>query len=520
MRLFSALLVFAAVLDAQPPEGQPVLTSDCAVDGFVVNAVTGEPLARARVMLMGPRGQNGVSADNAGRFRFTDIPCGQTQIMVMKPGFLQGGYGVPRPGGLFLPLILASGEAAHDLKISLTPQAVVTGKVLDEQGDPMMGVQITALAARVVEGRRSFQPGAATSTNDLGEYRLAGLQPGKYIICAYPNNSLNGFDPGEKNTVPGVRCYPGPPEGGAASALDVRGTDNRADFTISRVPAVRIRGNLLGAVRGAGVSLAKRGANGMNRTLPGNVSPDGSFEIHGVLPGSYLLTTDFWESGKRLVARLPLEVGTSDIDGVTVRLEPGFTVTGQVRFDLKKGQPGPGAPGLSLRSSDPLTGGGQLTWDKTRASFSVNELTPGNYRLEVFPNGHYYLKSATLAGRDISKEEIPITQAAGPIDVVLADDGGSIEGQVEDAAGKPISGWVMVLQAGRAPRNVMSRADGHFKVSNLPPGDYQVYAWDDVQPVEYANPDWMMRNAKGAAASVEAGQTAQVKLQQQPAPPL
>ncbi|MES1258715.1 MAG: hypothetical protein ABUS51_09800, partial [Acidobacteriota bacterium] len=61
--------------------------------------------------------------------------------------------------------------------------------------------------------------------------------------------------------------------------------------------------------------------------------------------------------------------------------------------------------------------------------------------------------------------------------------------------------------------------DGRFSVANLAPGDYKVYAWDDWQQVEYANPDWMSRNASGSAATVDAGQTVQVKLRQLQVPP-
>ncbi|MES1262470.1 MAG: carboxypeptidase-like regulatory domain-containing protein, partial [Acidobacteriota bacterium] len=205
MRLLACLLALSVFLVAQPPPARLPVTSDCSLDGSVVNAATGEPVARARVMLMGPRGQTGVTADNAGRWSFSNAACGQTQILAMKPGFLQGSFGQPRLGAAFRPVILAGGEALHDLKIQLTPQAVVTGKAVDDQGDPMMGVQISALAPRVMEGRRAFQPGVMVTTNDLGEYRLAGLQPGKYILCAQAPGLFNGLDPGDGSTVAATR---------------------------------------------------------------------------------------------------------------------------------------------------------------------------------------------------------------------------------------------------------------------------------------------------------------------------
>ncbi len=86
------------------------------------------------------------------------------------------------------------------------------------------------------------------STNDLGEFRLAGLQPGKYIVCANPARGVGGIDPGDGSGILGMQCYPGLPE--AAAAIDVRGPDNRINFTLSRAPGSRIRGTLAGASRG------------------------------------------------------------------------------------------------------------------------------------------------------------------------------------------------------------------------------------------------------------------------------
>jgi hypothetical protein len=66
----------------------------------------------------------------------------------------------------------------------------------------------------------------------------------------------------------------------------------------------------------------------------------------------------------------------------------------------------------------------------------------------------------------------------------------------------------------------MSSSEGRITLANVPPGEYMAYAWDDWQQVEYSNADWMRRNASGVSITVQAGQTAQVKLRQQAAPPL
>ena len=501
----------------------------CAIDGSVLNAGTGEPVPRAQLTAITKSGQFTAVADNAGHWHFSGLTCGQTQVTARRPGFLGGGLGQPRIGAAFRPVILTADAPVHDAKILLTPQGVVTGKVVDDQGDPLMNVSVTAMAAVVIEGRRTFQGAGSVGTNDLGEYRIPGLPGARYIICAHANGPFNA--PGGQGGVPGdmtatvvqERCFPGPVEGGAASAMEISGTTARVDFTLSRAPAVKIRGTLSGSPgRGAALSLFKRLPNVATRVgAAADVAQDGRFEIRGVTPGSYMLSTDYWESGKRLIARVPLEVGGADVEGVVVKLEPGFSITGTVRTEsTRAASPNARQANLLLKSTDHMAGGGQMIWSKNRDAFTISEITPGSYSMEV-PNGPFYLKSAMLGGRDLSKEEIPITQSAGPVEVVLSDNTGSIGGRVEGADGKPVSCWVMVLPGAlpmRPPRNIMSEADGHFTVPNLPPGEYKVYAWDDWQNVEYANPEWMQRNASGVPATVEGGQSAQVGLRQQMVP--
>ena len=111
-----------------------------------------------------------------------------------------------------------------------------------------------------------------------------------------------------------------------------------------------------------------------------------------------------------------------------------------------------------------------------------------------------------------------VAPGAGNIDVVLADDGGTVEGDVSTDDG-PSPAWVLLQKDGVSSRNARADASGHFKIDTLPPGDYKVYAWDDSSNVEYGNPEWMRQNGKGVAVSVAPGQTAQVRVTRQTAPP-
>jgi hypothetical protein len=173
---------------------------------------------------------------------------------------------------------------------------------------------------------------------------------------------------------------------------------------------------------------------------------------------------------------------------------------------------------MMLRPEESVNSTSQMKWDSDHRSFTLNEMVAGNYRLQVFPPASFYVKSATLGGQDILNSDVTIAPGAGPIVVTLRDDGGSIEGDVVDSSGQPAVAGVMLVQGTRAT-TVNVPPSGHFKIPNVGPGDYMIYAWDDPTQVQYSVPEWMRRYAGGGLpVSVSSGQNSQVKLTRQQAP--
>lgn len=519
MKLIALILAAASFSSAQIPTrlangqqinqqiNQPRLPAsfDCAIDGSVVNSQTGEPIARAHVILQSTSASPSASTDSSGMWSLSNVACAPASLMVTRPGFLQQARRAAN---------LTSGSPVHDMKIELTPQSVFYGKVIDDQGDPVLGAEIAVFVARIAEGRVSFQRTYGGNTNDLGEYRIPNVTRGKYIVCSSARNALQG-----ENIVGVQTCYPGPVEGGTASAMEVpAGREVKVDFTLREATAVHVRGTITGLPEGRniGINLVPRGPATSPVNGAGRNGPDGKFDYR-VPAGSYMISADYFEAGKHLLARVPIEVGATDIDNVTVALDSGFNITGRVRIDPQSRQTTFRSQfGINLRPVEPTTGAGQLKWDADHTSFSFNDMSPGAYRLDVFPPGPFYLKSATLAGQDILNNEFSVAQAAGPIEIVLSDDGGSIEGDVVNDDGQPAMGGIIALRNGRA---TVVPSSGHFKFQNLAPGDYAVYAWDDINQVEYADQDWMRRyGGSGTAVTVSAGQNTQVKLTQQKVP--
>ena len=495
------------------PQPRPPASFDCSADGTVVNAVTGEPILRAKVNLNVAGNVYSASTDAGGKWSLANVGCALANMQVTRPGFLNMVFSIPPTQTK--PIQLVSGSPAHGIRTELTPQSVAVGKVEDDQGDPVQNVQINALALRVsAEGRLRFQQAGTVISNDIGEYRLANLQPGKYLFCTRANNR-----PDNREAIPADTCYPGPPEGGSAGAMDVpAGREVKIDFTVAQIAAVHVRGTVTGAPdgRNIGISIQEYVANAdINRSTSAPVR-DGKFDAR-VPAGSYVLSADYFEAGKHLTARVPITVGNSDSDNVVVHLEEGFTVSGVVRVESQSGATLPQF-GFGLRSDQPNTGGGQMRWGADHTTFSISDLTAGSFKLNANAPPPYYVSRATLAGQDILNNWIPITQSAGPVEVVVRDDGGSLEGDVVDSAGQPGAGGILVLRGTNRVAMGFAGDSGHFKLQNLPPGDYTVSAWNDVSKVPYGETEWMRRYASGVPVSITAAQSSQTKVTLQTVP--
>lgn len=498
MRTLVALLFAGSVAFGQ--------AKDCSADGSVVNSVNAAPIPRARVTLMQTPGDSfTVMTDATGRWSMAHVACERVIITASRAGFLLSGQLTPGPR----TVSLTAGTPLHDVKIELSPQAVLAGRIMDDQGDPVQGVQVSLMTVRLVNGVRGLQQGyPATTSNDLGEYRFAGLMAGKYIICLTPTSAATPY---------AEKCYPGPADAGAAIAMDVSaGYEGRVDFTLTPLATHHVRGVVSGGPEEGRRMVSLVPASGrMQMGLSARVGTDGNFDVTNVVPGAYTLTAATGQPNGRFTARVPVQVGSGDVDGIQLHLAPGLTVTGTVKVISAVGRKieKPQYTAL-LRSSDPSLGATQGNWDESKMIFTMTDVVPSSYRFEFSAPAPFYVKSATMGGRDITSSEVTIADGAGTIEVVLSDDGGAVEGDVSSDDGS-VAAWILLARDGGSPRNSRTDAKGHFKIDTIPPGDYKVYAWDDNSKVEYANPEWMRRHAKGVAVTVLPGQTAAVNLTRQ-----
>jgi carboxypeptidase family protein len=194
-----ALVVRAAASPRQiiPANGAPAGPRTGMIAGQVVDAA-GHPVPEAIVRLVMPKyldtlptTPNGrVMADAEGRYFFADLPAGEYYLAATKDGYEQGRYGqrqaTSTQGQLFA---LAEGERRTDVTLTIWKHAVIAGTVVDEAGEPVVGVGVRALIKDVVAGRYLFggPQGAyglfpTAVTDDRGRFRLTQLVPGTYVV--------------------------------------------------------------------------------------------------------------------------------------------------------------------------------------------------------------------------------------------------------------------------------------------------------------------------------------------------
>lgn len=501
------------------------LAQRAGVEGRVLNSATGEPLRKAQVTLTrsGASGGRTGSArgemphatitDSEGRFTFKDIEPGQYRAQAERNGFVR----VERRAGTLITL--APGQALQGVLLKLLPQAVIAGRVLDEDGEPLADAPVQALRITYAYGKR-LVPAAVTTTNDLGEYRLHGLAPGRYYISASYRHYASVLNEGY---VPAY--FPGVTDPAAAGQLPVAAGDelNGIDLTLTKVKLLRVSGRVMNAAdeRSSGsttITLVPRGSSLLpfERHLTAVSNPTRDFEIAGVPPGAYTITATLYSGRSLYFARQTVDVGDSNVEGVNLVITAGADVRGEVRIE---GQAALNPAALRITLAPRGEGGGRpgsTAPVDAKGAFTLHNAGPDTYSVNLLnlPED-FYVKSVRMGGAgDILSAGLNLAQGTGaPLEVTLSAAGGRIEGVVlDDKQQAAASATVALLPGGRA---VTTDQNGRFTVRGIAPGDYKLFAWEDAEPGAWQDPDFMKpyENAGEAVSVRESGrENVQLKL--------
>jgi len=177
----------APLQNPQAPAGTGVLS------GTVIYADTGRPARRARIGLSAiePRFGKTVTADDQGHFSFSDLPAGQFTLTASKPGFLDSQYGQKRLGSTQpgTPIKLVDGQKLQNVALGLARGGVITGTIVDDQGEPSFGTNVRVMRYVIRTGERVLQSAGSATTDDRGVYRIPSLSPGEYVVIATPRDT-------------------------------------------------------------------------------------------------------------------------------------------------------------------------------------------------------------------------------------------------------------------------------------------------------------------------------------------
>ena len=443
-----------------------------------VIALSGEPLRKAEITLSSTNFENPVqyvaTTDEGGAFSLDDVAPGQYQVEVRRSGYVRAFFGSDSDMLPRVPLTIAPGREIPDLDFTLTPQSVLTGRVLDPDGDPLEGVRVMLLQEMDWGDGKRLAPRnqGQTVTDDQGAFRIAGLGPGAYVLAAaYGDTGRHrGTRHGHEQTYPDL-YYPDVLDPDEAQWINVPLAATLTGFELRMRPAraYRISGRveLPADVNPMSVFLHLNAKRTGGFIFGGGRHHHGGeqFDFGGVLPGAYMLSAQASAECRSLHATAEVEVTDRDVSGVVIRFPSGMTIPGVVH--------GTGAlAGIAVSLNPVPNAQGPQAQTAHDGSFTLHDVVPGRYRVNLYHiRGNAYVKSVRYGGVEVPRAGFAIDDAAG-LEIDLAYDSGTVAGVIAGAPGAQVQ-----LRRGEEPVHwAFADQDGRFEISGVAPGEYRAIA--------------------------------------------
>ncbi|HEX4348035.1 MAG TPA: carboxypeptidase-like regulatory domain-containing protein [Vicinamibacterales bacterium] len=489
---------------------------------------TGQPLRRIVVQLQGTTTPRATTTDTDGHYEFTNLPAGHFNISAGHTGYI-----TTRSDGFDL----ADNQRIDNMSMRVPHGGVITGQILDEFGEPFTGATVVPMRQQYVNGRRRVQgAGQSATTNDIGEYRLFGLQPGSYYVSVTPrNDSLTVAAPLPPGSNPpagvapnltttsassgyGPTYYPGTSDVTGAQIINVSAaqTVSGISFSLSSVRLARITGVVFDdqgrpVTRGA-VMLMSRGTAGQFGGI-GNNGPmrqDGSFTLTNVPPGSYYVRATIQPPGPVApptpgnpptppqTAIAAITVMGDDISGIVLTPTRPAIIRGRVSFDDAGAAASINPSTVRILAQRLDVGGPALVGVPANATVK-DDFTfeiPASPELSLFranvpPSTRgpgdmamWRLRAVYVRGQDVTDTGVEL-QAGSTLDdveIAMTTRVQTVSGTVAMTDGSPAKNMSVIMfpverdRWTAASSRYIGRAntgtDGTFKVLSLPPGEY------------------------------------------------
>ena len=514
--VFSSLIVTAG---SPSQTGVPKEAKKQSIQGKVVEAKSVQPIRKVNVEVIGgaeqSSGRHSAMTGADGTFTIEDLTPGRYMVTLERGGFVEAAKNRSQ-----MTFTLQPGQSLTGLVFRMQAAGVISGKIVDVDGDPLARVTVTAAMPGTGEPGLRLNSGTGT-TNDLGEYRIADLRPGKYLISATPQQGAPAIQADEKGKANERMIYastyfPGTLDKSQAVEVEVHaGEEASANFGVHMTRGYRVTGTVIDVPTGAIVRVflaSKNGDVGMDNMQ--ELTEGNRFEYQNVVPGKYvgmLMVVKGLSGGQpdMQMVRLgpPIEVDKADVEGVKLQAEPGGQIHGRFRLDTEgkfdwtqlfvsllpveenssEAVFGTGGLGVAAMYSG-MNSHATVSVDGT---FEMKNVPGGTYQLLVGARSDnlrdYYSKSVMVGGKSVTDSGFAVNGDLY-LDVVVSAKGAAVEGNVVDSKGKPVA-YATVAMVPNSERR--ARPDyyqqqttdehGHFIARGLSPGSYVVLAFEELQ---------------------------------------
>jgi Carboxypeptidase regulatory-like domain len=511
--LASALMCAATVCTGQLQEPPPVAGASApqatsrprTVGGEVINSVTGQPIARALVQL---GSQHAALTDHDGRFEFENVVDGFGVAFASKPGYF------PRDN--------AAVALNQPLTLQLIPEAILSGTITDQAGQPIQNLQVQLKTMQVHLGLRHWQQAQGTTTNAEGEFRFAELQAGEYSLAT--GFFIEGLPEAESSIAFVPLVFPPLAGDGFSGALTLAPGDHIEENLNLQVEKLYPVTGLVHGRIGQGVSFEVETKDGETISPPARVHQEtGAFRL--MLPsGSYRIRLRSFAEREQLVGTSEITVGHAPLQGVSIALDPQAIIPVEVEFQEvnNSAQEGPTNAASSLNislqqadaagpmrmfSAQQLRGPAETQAPGSGGPLVFQYVEPGHYELQAQMSPPWYLASASCGNLDLMREPLVIAPgvAACSIRALLRNDSASLKwsiaagepGDENNQANRPETVFVEAIPLGNLTQPVGtvratgSPAEGTFE--GLAPGRYLVIALNHEQELPYRDTTALQR---------------------------
>jgi Carboxypeptidase regulatory-like domain len=515
------------------------------ITGTVVSSTTDEPVqhchltatlnsrgrgAGNRRFAGNPATQQTFDADDHGRFSISLPSAGAWHLSAAARGFVTQAYDEHQQ--FSSAVVLTPETPAIDLRFQLAPEAVVTGTVLDEAGEPVRNARLALLTVPQLAPDTKPQPmttRAVTQTDDRGVYEFANIAPGDYRITlqaqpwyaaaaqrrfAATSSDAPQLDPSLDVVYPST-WFPGVDDPSLAETLTLQGGDtHQADFHLVPIPSIHLRvvpppspqTNIRSAPIFPVVERVVPGGNNFAfMPVSVNVNSQGQVDIGGLAPGLYQVRMQAQGLDNR-TALVEVSAGStrtleidapSDVANITLHFDGIDDTQGDensVQVQLINTETG---DAISSANTEP--GGGPNLRQRRQPGGVAPDRTiqalPGSYEVVLRSRQDVYLTGITMPSAEVKGRTVKVHAGDSVMTLHVASGRATVTG-VATIEGKPATGAMILLVPASLgdPRGLtilrrdQTNTDGSFELSDVIPGQYILTAIDHGWQINWNDP--------------------------------